>query len=258
MSNFDPVFSVAGKVALVTGASSGLGKRFAKVLAERGAKVALAARRVESLEALAKEISAAGGTAFATHLDVSDDSSVRRAVGAIEQALGRVDILVNNSGISVNKPALEQTLEDWNAVIDVNLRGVFLMASEVGRRMRDRAQGGNIINIASILSTRQISNLVPYAASKAGVLQLTKSLALELARYNIRVNAIAPGYIATDINRRFFSTDAGQALIKRIPQRRIGEDADLDGALLLLASDASRFMTGSVVTVDGGHLVSTL
>ena len=249
---------LTGKVALVTGASSGLGRRFATVLAQQGAAVGIAARRTDALDALVKEITAAGGKAFATRLDVSDEQSVTAAVAAVEKALGPIDILVNNSGIGIAKPALEQTSADWDAVINVNLRGVFLMANEVGRRMRDRKQGGSIINIASILGERQGGAVLPYAVSKAGVIQLTKSLALEVARYNIRVNAIAPGYIETDMNSDFFQTDAGAALIKRIPQRRIGSDSDLDGALLLLASNASLFMTGSVLAVDGGHLVSAL
>ncbi len=246
------------KVALVTGASSGLGRRFAIALAQQGAAVGICARRTEALETLAKEINASGGKAFATKLDVTDEQSVAAAVTAVEEALGSVDILVNNSGIGITKPALEQTSADWDAVINVNLRGVFLMANEVARRMRDSKRGGNIINIASILGERQTGFVLPYAVSKAGVIQLTKSLALEVARYNIRVNAIAPGYIATDINQEFFTTDAGAAMIKRIPQRRIGSDRDLDGALLLLASAASQFMTGSVIAVDGGHLVSAL
>jgi len=254
----DATFDVRGKVVLVTGASSGLGKRFASVLSGRGARVGLAARRIEALAALAKEINSTGASAFATRLDVSDAASIEAAVAAVERDLGPIDILVNNSGISISKAALEQTAEDWDAVMNVNLRGAFLMAQAVAKRMRDAKRGGNIINIASILSTRQSNHLLPYAVSKAGVLQLTKSLALELARFNIRVNAIAPGYIETDINREFFTTEAGQALAKRIPQRRIGQDSDLDGALLLLASDASKFMTGSLVTVDGGHLISSL
>jgi NAD(P)-dependent dehydrogenase (short-subunit alcohol dehydrogenase family) len=249
---------LSGKVALVTGASSGLGRRFALVLAEQGAAVGIAARRIDALDAVVKEIKARGGKAFATKLDVSDEQSVTAAVTAIEQSLGPVDILVNNSGTSIAKPALEQTSADWDAVVNVNLRGVFLMANEVARRMRDQRRGGSIINIASILGERQAGAVLPYAVSKAGVIQLTKSLALEIARYNIRVNAIAPGYIETDINSDFFKTDAGAAMIKRIPQRHIGNESDLDGALLLLASNASQFMTGSVLAVDGGHLVSSL
>jgi NAD(P)-dependent dehydrogenase (short-subunit alcohol dehydrogenase family) len=255
-------FGLLDKVALVTGASSGLGRRFSLLLAQRGARVGLAARRVDALESVAKEIAASGGIAFATRLDVASEASVQTAVAAVEKALGPIDILVNNSGTNIAKPALDQTAEDWDTVMNVNLRGVFLMAKEVAKRMRDSTRegrgGGSIINIASILATRQSGFVLPYAVSKAGVVQLTKSLALEVARYGIRVNAIAPGYIETDINREFFATDAGAAMIKRIPQRHIGKDSDLDGALLLLASDASRFMTGSVVTVDGGHLVSSL
>jgi len=250
--------SLNGKVALITGASSGLGRRFAEVLARAGAAVGLAARRVDTLQSLASEIQAAGGKAFATKLDVADEQSVISAVAAVEQALGRIDILVNNSGISIVKPVLDQTAADWDAVMDVNLRGVFLMAREVGLRMRDAGRGGSIINIASILGERQIAGVTPYAVSKAGVIQFTKSMALEMARYNVRVNAIAPGYIETDINRDFFKTDAGAAMIRRIPQRRVGKEGDLDGALLLLASEASSFMTGSVITVDGGHLVNSL
>jgi NAD(P)-dependent dehydrogenase (short-subunit alcohol dehydrogenase family) len=249
---------LTGKVALVTGASSGLGRRFATVLAEQGAAVGIAARRTDALADLVREITARGGKAFATRLDVSDESSVARAVADIENALGPIDVLVNNAGTSITKPALEQTAADWDAVISVNLRGVFLMANEVGRRMRDSRRGGSIINIASILGERQTGFVLPYAVSKAGVIQLTKSLALETARYNIRVNAIAPGYIATEMNSEFFTTDVGAALIKRIPQRRLGNESELDGALLLLSSDASKFMTGTVITVDGGHLVSAL
>ena len=250
--------SLLGKVALVTGASSGLGRRFATVLAEQGVAVGLAARRVDALESLANEIRARGGKAFAVKLDVAEEQSAIDAVAAVEKALGSIDILVNNSGVSIVKPALEQTAQDWDDVMNVNLRGVFLMAREVGRRMRDCGKGGNIINIASILGKRQIAGVTPYAVSKAGVIQFTKSMALEVARYNIRVNAIAPGYVETDINRHFFQSDAGAAMIKKIPQRRIGKEGDLDGALLLLASDASSFMTGSVITVDGGHLVNSL
>ena len=156
------------------------------------------------------------------------------------------------------KPLLEQTEQDWDAVVDVNLKGAFLVATEVARRMRDDGQGGSIVNIESILSFRQTPSIAPYAASKAGLTQLTKSMALELARYRIRVNGIAPGYFVTDINRDFFQTEAGAALVKRVPQRRSGNVEDLDGPLLLLASDASRYMTGATLVVDGGHLLSTL
>ncbi len=247
-----------GKVALVTGASSGLGRHFASVLASAGAKVGLAARRTDALQALAADISSSGGRAAVTRLDVTDGRSIAAAVAAIESELGPIDVLVNNSGTSVAKGVLEQTEQDWDDVVDVNLKGAFLMATEVARRMRDRGQGGSIINIESILSFRQAGHVAPYAASKAGLTQLTRTMALELARNGIRVNGIAPGYFATEINQGFFDTEPGQALIRRIPQRRVGQYEDLDGPLLLLASDASRYMTGSTLVVDGGHLCSSL
>jgi NAD(P)-dependent dehydrogenase (short-subunit alcohol dehydrogenase family) len=256
-------YDLGGRVALITGASSGLGGHFAAVLARAGAKVGLAARRVDALDSLAAQLVAAGGIAATTRLDVTDRESVTQAVAAIEDALGPISILVNNSGMSITKPLLEQTERDWDDVVDVNLKGAFLVATEVARRMREHAQrgtikGGSIINIESILSFRQAGFIAPYAASKAGLTQLTRSMALELARYDIRVNGIAPGYFATDINRGFFETAAGEAMIKRIPQRRLGNMEDLDGPLLLLASDASRYMTGATLVVDGGHLCSSL
>jgi NAD(P)-dependent dehydrogenase (short-subunit alcohol dehydrogenase family) len=247
-----------GKVALVTGASSGLGRHFARTLARHGVKVGLAARRVAALEALATEIRSDGGEAIAIALDVTSAAAIAEAVGKVEAALGPIDILVNNSGTSVSKPVLEQTEDDWDAVVDVNLKGAFLVATEVARRMRNAQRAGSIINIESILSFRQAGHVAPYAASKAGLTQLTRSLALELARHGIRVNGIAPGYFATEINREFFETEPGRALIKRIPQRRLGELHDLEGPLLLLASGASRYMTGATLVVDGGHVCSSL
>jgi NAD(P)-dependent dehydrogenase (short-subunit alcohol dehydrogenase family) len=251
-------FSVAGKVALITGASSGFGKHFARVLAREGAKVGLAARRVDALQSLAREIRSAGGVAAVAQLDVADVASISTAVGAIERELGRIDVLVNNSGTSIVKPTLEYTEQDWDAVVDVNLKGAFFVATEVARRMRTDARGGSIINIESILSFRQTGHIPAYVASKAGLTQLTKTLALELARHNIRVNGIAPGYFSTDINRDYLASEAGAAMIKRIPQRRAGNVEDLEGPLLLLACDASRYMTGTTLVVDGGHLVSGL
>jgi NAD(P)-dependent dehydrogenase (short-subunit alcohol dehydrogenase family) len=251
-------FSLAGKVALVTGASSGIGRHLAKVLAREGAKVGLAARRVDAIESGAKEIRRSGGVAAAAQLDVRDAGSVVAAITAIEKTLGPIDIVVNNSGTAIPKPVLDQTEEDWDNVIDVNLKGAFLVATEVARRMRDSGRAGSIINIESIVSFRQSTYVVPYAASKAGLTQLTRNMALELARYRIRVNGIAPGYFNTDISHGLFDTAAGEALIKRIPQRRLGEFVDLEGPLLLLASDASRYMTGATLVVDGGHLCSNL
>jgi len=251
-------FDVSGKVALVTGASGGLGRHFAEVLARAGAKVGLAARRVEALQSVADGIAAEGGRSAVARLDVTQRASVEEAVSAIEGALGPIDVLVNNSGTSVTKPVLQQTESDWDDVLDVNLKGAFLVATVVARRMQTHGRGGSIVNIESILSFRQVGSLAPYAASKAGLTQLTRSMANELARYRIRVNGIAPGYFATDINGSFFTTEAGAAMIKRIPQRRLGEMPDLDGPLLLLASDASRYMTGATLVVDGGHLCSSL
>lgn len=254
----EPLFSLTDKTVFITGASSGLGRHFADVVSRAGARVGLAARRVEALDEAAKQIRANGGTVAVSRMDVSDADSVKAGVDSVSAELGRIDVLINNSGTTVTKPLLEQTAEDWDAVVDVNLRGAFLVATEVARRMRDDGRGGAIVNIESILSFRQSHLIAPYAASKAGLTQLTKSMALELARYRIRVNGIAPGYFVTDINRDFFETEAGAALIKRVPQRRLGNVEDLDGPLLLLASDASRYMTGATLVVDGGHLVSTL
>jgi NAD(P)-dependent dehydrogenase (short-subunit alcohol dehydrogenase family) len=251
-------YNLTGKVALVTGASGGFGRHFALTLARAGAKIALAARRVEMLSEIAKEITVAGGSALVTKLDVVSGTSVTASVDAVEAEFGGIDILVNNSGVSIEKKLLDQTESDWDDVVDVNLKGAFLVATAVARSMRRQNRAGSIINIESILSFRQAVAIAPYAVSKAGLTQLTRTMAAELARYSIRVNGIAPGYFATDINREFFTTDAGAAMIKRIPQRRLGEPADLDGPLLLLASDASRYMTGSTLVVDGGHLCSSL
>ena len=191
-------------------------------------------------------------------LDVSDPASVARAVTQARDALGPITILVNNAGVAVTKPVLDQTEEDWNSVIAVNLTGAWRVAQAVARHMKEHGQGGSIINIASILGLRVAAQVPAYAASKAGLIHLTQALALELARFKIRVNAIAPGYIETDINREFFASEPGQTLIKRVPQRRLGKPEHLDGPLLLLASDASEFMTGSTLVVDGGHVVNTL
>lgn len=252
-------FDLAGKVALVTGASSGLGRHFAQTLAQAGASVVVAARRASLLDAVVAEIVAAGGRAAPLILDVSGTAeSVESGVLKALECFGRLDLLINNSGVTVGKPVLDQTQSDWDTVVNTNLRGAFFMSQSVARHMRATGHGGCIVNVASILGLRQAGMVAPYAASKAGLIQLTKTMALELARYSIRVNAIAPGYISSDLNAAFFDTDAGQALVRRIPQRHLGVPADLDGALLLLCSDASRYMTGSVITVDGGHVVSTL
>jgi NAD(P)-dependent dehydrogenase (short-subunit alcohol dehydrogenase family) len=243
-----------GKRALITGASSGFGAHFARVLAAAGAAVIVAARRTPQLKPLAAEISAAGGIAEVATLDVADAGSV----GAVISAVGPFDILVNNAGVTNMKAVLDQTEADWDTIIDTNLKGSWLVATEAARSMRAYGRPGSIINIASILGLRQGGHVAPYAISKAGVVQLTKQLGLELARYQIRVNAIAPGYFSTELNRAFFDSEAGKVLIARVPQRRLGNLHDLDGPLLLLASDASSFMSGAVLSVDGGHLLSQL
>jgi NAD(P)-dependent dehydrogenase (short-subunit alcohol dehydrogenase family) len=218
--------------------------------------VALAARRAEAVAALARQL---GDGAFGVTLDVTDPASVPLAFDAAEAALGGpCDIIVNNAGIAVTKPFLQQAVEDWDAVMAVNLRGCFLVGQEGARRLAAAKVPGTIINIASVLGERVIPGVAGYTAAKAGLLQLTRQMAVELARHGVRVNAIAPGYVATDINRDYFASDPGQAMIKRIPQRRLGSPDDLTGPLLLLASAAGAHMTGATVTVDGGHSVNPL
>ncbi len=252
------MFDVSGKTALVTGASSGLGEHFARTLAGAGANVVLAARRLDRLQTLSRQIGSAGGSTLAVAMDVTDADSVRAGFDAASRTLAPVTIVVNNAGVAHSAPALELLHADWEAVIDTNLKGAWLVTQEAARRLVAASLGGSIINIASVLAFRVAGHTAPYAVSKAGLVQLTRVLALEWARHNIRVNAIAPGYIETDLNREFLASAAGQALIKRIPQRRPGTPADLDGALLLLASEASRYMTGATLVVDGGQLQSTL
>jgi len=250
--------SLTGKCALVTGAFGGLGRHFALTLATAGASVALAGRRMNVGQKVAAEIRAAGGRASIHAMDVTDPESVRAAIEDAAGELGPVTILVNNAGVAVTKPFLDVTETDWASVVDVNLNGAWRVAQATARHMKANGRGGSIINIASITGLRVAGSISSYVASKAGLIQLTKAMALELARFNIRVNALAPGYIETDINRDLFATESGQTLVKRIPQRRIGKLEELDGPLLLLASDASTYMTGSVLAVDGGHLVSSL
>ena len=250
-------FRLDGRTALITGASSGLGAHFAMVLAEAGARVAVAARRVDLLEPLVARIQGLGGQARALSLDVTSQASVRRCFDELE-SWGRPDVLVNNAGVTVTRPLLEQTEEDFDRVLDTNLKGAWLVATEAARRMVAAGGAGCIVNVASILGERVAGGVAPYAISKAGVIQATKAMALELARHGIRVNALLPGYVVTDLNREFLASEAGQKLKARIPSRRFGQLADLDGPLLLLASDAGAAMSGATLAVDGAHLVSSL
>jgi NAD(P)-dependent dehydrogenase (short-subunit alcohol dehydrogenase family) len=248
-------FSLAGHTALVTGASSGLGHHFATVLAAAGAKVAVAARRTDRLDALAQSIASRGGTACAVALDVTAPASITAAFDTAETALGPITILINNAGVPSQSSFLKVSAKEWRDTLSVNLDGVFAVGQEAASRMAKSGKGGSIINIASILGFANAKTLSPYCASKAAVLSLTKSMALELARDRIRVNAIAPGYFSTEINAGFTDTEPGKKMVARIPMRRFGNLPDLDGPLLLLASDAGRFMTGTVITVDGGQLL---
>lgn len=247
-----------GRTALVTGASQGLGAHFARTLAASGARVAVAARKRPDCEALCASIAAAGGTAMALTLDVTSPDSARSAVEAVVADWGRLDILVNNAGVTTTTPLAEQDEAMWDRIMDTNLKGAFLMGQAAARAMAADGKGGAIVNVASILGHRVAGHVAAYCASKAGLVQLTRSMALEWARHKVRANALCPGYVETDLNRDFFASAAGAALVKRIPYRRLGRMSDLDGPLLFLCSDASAYVTGTSVVVDGGHLVSSL
>jgi len=249
------IFDLAGKTALVTGASSGLGVRFAEVLAENGAAVALVARRADRLATVKARIEAAGGRAVAIEADVRDRTAMQRAFDAAEKAFGTVTILVNNAGVAHAGRAVELAEEDWRRVISTNLDAVFFWAQEAARRMLAAGKGGAIVNIASVLGFGVNKGVIAYATAKAGVIQLTKALALELAFKGIRVNAIAPGWIVTEITHDYLSSEQGAAMKRQIPMGRFGEERDLDGPLLLLVSDAGRYMTGATIVADGGQLV---
>ncbi len=247
-------FKLNGKVALITGAGSGFGRHFAETLAAAGATTVLAARRIEKLQETAKSITDNGGEATCIELDVTDAGSVRACFAETENSVGALDILVNNAGIARDGPILDSSEEDWDAIVDTNLKGVYLVAQAAAQSMIKAQNAGSIINIASIAGLLGAKGIAIYGAAKSGVVSLTKTMALEWVRYGIRVNAIAPGYFVTDINKDFFGSEASDHLIRAIPMRRTGELGELTVPLLLLASDAGGFMTGSVVVVDGGQL----
>lgn len=253
-----PSFDIAGEVALVTGASSGIGRHFAEVMATAGAKIAAVARRTDRLEALAREIENGGGRCLPLACDVTKQDSIRGTIAAAEAQLGPLSILINNAGVVVSKPLFEHTEEDWDYVVDTNLKGAWLAAREFAHHLVEAKRPGRIINISSILASRTIGRVPAYCAAKAGLTHLTHVLAMELARYGILVNALAPGYVETDFNREFFRSEAGQRLVGRIPLKRLGQSSDLDGALLFLASPASAYVTGAVIAVDGGHAVAAV
>jgi 3-oxoacyl-[acyl-carrier protein] reductase len=249
------LFDLTGRVALVTGASSGLGVRFAEVLAGEGAAVALVARRADRLAAVKARIDEAGGRAVAIAADVLDRNAMRRAFDAAEKAFGTVTILVNNAGVAHADRAVEMPQEEWRRVIGTDLDAVFFWAQEAARRMLAAGTGGAIVNIASVLGFGVAKGTAAYAVAKAGVIQLTKALGLELAFKGIRVNAIAPGWIVTELNRDYLLSEQGAAIRREIPVGRFGEERDLDGTLLLLVSDAGRFIAGTTIVVDGGQMV---
>ena len=249
------IFDLNGKTAIITGASSGLGKHFAKTLSAAGAYLVICARRVQNLEELKNEIDT---EVLVLPIDVTSEESVLSFFSEVRNSIGSAHILINNAGTSDPKRFKDLDEESWNYVLETNLNGAYRVAKNFTDSLIQDNKSGSIVNIASILGLRVGLNLASYATAKAGLFQLTKSMALELARSNIRVNAIAPGYILTEINDDFFATEEGQSYIKNIPMNRLGLESDLDGVLLLLSSDASSFMTGSIVPVDGGHLINPL
>ncbi len=251
---------LSGRVAMVTGASSGLGEQFARSLSQAGAAVVLAARRMERLKTLRAELEAAGGDAHVVELDVSDPASIRSAVAHAETEMGTIDILVNNSGVSTTQKLIDVTPDDYDYVMDVNTRGAFFVAQEVGKRMIARSRGaapgtfigGRIVNVASMAGLRPLSQIGVYAMSKAAVVHMTKAMALEWGRYGINVNALCPGYIDTEINHHHWQTEAGQRLVSMLPRKRVGKPQDLDAVLMMLCANESHFVNGAVIAADDG------
>jgi NAD(P)-dependent dehydrogenase (short-subunit alcohol dehydrogenase family) len=252
---------LSGRVALVTGASSGLGTQFAKTLASAGAAVVLAGRNIERLKTLRAEIEGDDGDAHVVALDVTDIDSIKAAVAHAETEMGTIDILVNNSGVSTQQKLTDVTEDDFDLIFDINTRGAFFVAQEVGKRMLGRAQGsapgtftgGRIVNIASMAGLKALSQIGIYSMSKAAVIHMTRAMALEWGRYGINVNAICPGYIETEMNHRQWLTDAGKRLIDTLPRKRIGQPQDLDAVLMMLCANESHFINGAVIQADDGH-----
>lgn len=260
VANMSYNIDLSGRVALVTGASSGLGAQFARTLARAGAAVVLASRRVDKLKDLRAHILGEGGAAAVVELDVTHLDSIRSAVAHAETEVGSIDILVNNSGVSTTQRIQDVGEEDFDFIFDTNVKGAFFVAQEVGKRMLARAKGaapgtftgGRIINIASMAGLRVLQQIGPYCMSKAAVIQMTRSFALEWGRYGINVNALCPGYIDTELNHHHWQTEQGQKLINMLPRKRVGQPQDLDAVLMMLASDQSHFVNGSVIAADDG------
>ena len=251
---------LSGRVAFVTGASSGLGEQFARALSRAGAGVVLAARRMERLKTLRAELEAEGGDAHVVELDVTDPDSISAAVAHAETEMGTIDILVNNSGVSTTQKLVDVTPEDYDYVMDVNARGAFFVAQEVGKRMIARSRGaapgtftgGRIVNVASMAGLRPLSQIGVYAISKAAVIHMTRAMALEWGRYGINVNALCPGYIDTELNHHHWQTDAGQKLVSLLPRKRVGKPQDLESVLIMLCANESHFVNGAVIAADDG------
>lgn len=255
MKSIEERFSLKGRVALVTGASSGFGAHFAAVLAQAGAKVAVAARRADRIESVVRDIREQGGDAFAVEIDVASRDSINGAFDQVEAKFGTVDIAVNNAGLSAPAPFAEMSDTQWTSVLDVNLNGPYHVSQEMARRLIAAGKPGAIVNIASILGKLAKDNFANYGVTKGALIHLTQYMALDLLPHGIRVNAIAPGYFPSEMTNPFFESDAGKREIANLPSKRLGRLEELDGALLLLASDASSYINGSTLTVDYAHSV---